>query len=55
VVAEGVETEEQRAFLTERMCGRLQGFLLSPPLPAEEFGELLRTGVAPPKAAEEDV
>ena len=44
VVAEGVETEEQRVFLTERLCPQLQGFLLSPPLPAEEFGALLRSG-----------
>jgi len=49
VVAEGVETEEQRIFLTERMCTLLQGFLLSPPLPPDEFGELLRTGIARPK------
>jgi EAL domain-containing protein (putative c-di-GMP-specific phosphodiesterase class I) len=45
VVAEGVETEEQRHFLTERTCPMLQGFLLSPPLPADAFGELLRTGI----------
>jgi diguanylate cyclase (GGDEF)-like protein len=44
VVAEGVETEEQRAFLTERGCPELQGFLLCPPLTADEFGVLLRNG-----------
>jgi EAL domain-containing protein (putative c-di-GMP-specific phosphodiesterase class I) len=49
VVAEGVETEEQRVFLTERMCPQLQGFLLSPPLAAEDFGALLRSGPAPRK------
>jgi diguanylate cyclase (GGDEF)-like protein len=49
VVAEGVETEEQRVFLTERMCPQLQGFLLSPPLSAEDFGALLRDGPAPHK------
>ena len=49
VVAEGVETEEQRVFLTERMCPQLQGFLLSPPLTADEFGALLRNGLAPRK------
>jgi len=47
VVAEGVETEEQRTYLTERMCSHLQGFLLCPPLPPDAFGELLRTGVVP--------
>jgi diguanylate cyclase (GGDEF)-like protein len=49
VVAEGVETEEQRVFLTERMCPQLQGFLLSQPLTAEDFGALLRNGPAPRK------
>jgi diguanylate cyclase (GGDEF)-like protein len=44
VVAEGVETEEQRIFLTERSCPQLQGFLLSPPLSAEDFAALLRNG-----------
>jgi diguanylate cyclase (GGDEF)-like protein len=38
VVAEGVETEEQRAFLIEHDCEELQGWLLSPPLAAAEFG-----------------
>ncbi len=46
VVAEGVETEEQRIFLTERSCPQLQGFLLSPPLTPDEFGALLRSGGA---------
>jgi diguanylate cyclase (GGDEF)-like protein len=47
VVAEGVETEDQRVFLTERGCPQLQGFLLSPPLSADDFGALLRTGGGP--------
>ena len=51
VVAEGVETEEQRLFLTERQCPQLQGFLLSAPLAAEEFGALLRKGPVPRKPA----
>jgi EAL domain-containing protein (putative c-di-GMP-specific phosphodiesterase class I) len=46
VVAEGVETEEQRTFLAERLCPQLQGFLLSPPLSADEFGALLRSDPA---------
>jgi diguanylate cyclase (GGDEF)-like protein len=49
VVAEGVETEEQRVFLTERSCPQLQGFLLGRPLPADEFGTLLRIGAASSK------
>jgi diguanylate cyclase (GGDEF)-like protein/PAS domain S-box-containing protein len=36
VVAEGVENEEQLAFLTARSCDRMQGYLFSHPLPARE-------------------
>jgi diguanylate cyclase (GGDEF)-like protein len=43
VVAEGVETEQQRLFLVERMCPELQGFLFSPALPGDEFAKLLRS------------
>ncbi len=42
VMAEGVETEEQRAFLAERGCHAYQGFLVSEPLPEEEFRDLVR-------------
>jgi diguanylate cyclase (GGDEF)-like protein len=37
VVAEGVETEAQRAFLVQRGCELIQGFLFSRPQPAEAF------------------
>jgi len=37
VVAEGVETEEQLAFLRRQHCEAIQGFLYSRPLPADEF------------------
>jgi EAL domain-containing protein (putative c-di-GMP-specific phosphodiesterase class I) len=53
VVAEGVETEEQRVFLAERMCPQFQGFLLSPPLSAEDFGALLRNGRPPRERSRE--
>jgi diguanylate cyclase (GGDEF)-like protein len=41
VVGEGVETEEQVEFLREHGCHELQGFLLSPPVPADELLGLL--------------
>lgn len=37
VVAEGVENEIQRAFLAERGCPVMQGYLFSRPLPAAEL------------------
>jgi diguanylate cyclase (GGDEF)-like protein/PAS domain S-box-containing protein len=37
VIAEGVETEEQREYLANLGCGAFQGFLFSRPLPIEEF------------------
>ncbi len=37
VVAEGVETQAQRDFLQERGCDLMQGYLLSPPVPADAF------------------
>lgn len=41
VVAEGVETEEQRAELVRLSCDRLQGFLLGMPTPAETAMRLI--------------
>jgi diguanylate cyclase (GGDEF)-like protein/PAS domain S-box-containing protein len=37
VVAEGVETAEQLAFLTKHGCGEAQGYLISRPVSAEDF------------------
>jgi len=37
MVAEGVETEEQRRFLESQGCHRLQGYHLGRPMPAEEL------------------
>ena len=46
VVAEGVETREQLAFLQAHHCQEGQGLYFSQPLTAEEFTELLRTSIA---------
>ncbi|MEC4256575.1 EAL domain-containing protein, partial [Escherichia coli] len=40
VVAEGVETAEQQAFLTGLGCNTLQGYLLGKPIPPEWISEL---------------
>ena len=37
VIAEGLETPEQLAFLTSNQCEEAQGYLISRPLPAEDF------------------
>jgi diguanylate cyclase (GGDEF)-like protein/PAS domain S-box-containing protein len=43
VVAEGVETPEQKAFLRDRACDQMQGYHFSKPIAPDEFAELLRT------------
>jgi EAL domain-containing protein (putative c-di-GMP-specific phosphodiesterase class I) len=42
VIAEGVETMEQEAFLRSHACDEMQGFLFSKPLRAREMASLLR-------------
>ena len=37
IVAEGVETDAQQAFLNKHACHEMQGFHFSRPIPAEEF------------------
>jgi len=52
-VAEGVETEQQRAFLVDRGCPLAQGFHLARPAPAEKVTALLearRSHAAPCRA-----
>ncbi|MDO8989737.1 MAG: EAL domain-containing protein [Sideroxyarcus sp.] len=42
VIAEGVETEEQRQILLNEGCHRYQGYLFGKPVPIEELDTLLR-------------
>jgi diguanylate cyclase (GGDEF)-like protein len=45
IVAEGVETEEQREYLLERECEYFQGFLFARPMPVEDVERLLQERV----------
>jgi EAL domain-containing protein (putative c-di-GMP-specific phosphodiesterase class I) len=42
LVAEGVETEEQKNHLVGRSCTTIQGFLFSKPLPSKELEQFVR-------------
>ncbi len=42
VIAEGVETEEQRQFLMSNGCSQYQGYLFGRPVPIEQFDALLK-------------
>lgn len=44
VIAEGVETEEQKSYLHLHHCDEMQGYLFSKPVPAKQFGLLLGKG-----------
>jgi EAL domain-containing protein (putative c-di-GMP-specific phosphodiesterase class I) len=44
VIAEGVENDEQLDFLREQGCDQVQGYLMSPPVSALEFEQLLDPG-----------
>jgi diguanylate cyclase (GGDEF)-like protein/PAS domain S-box-containing protein len=41
IVAEGVESEEQRQYLYRNRCDEMQGFYFAKPLPAAEFASML--------------
>ena len=42
VIAEGVETEEQKKFLVENGCHNIQGYLYAKPMPSDEMEEMLK-------------
>ena len=42
VIAEGVETEAQRLFLSEHGCALYQGYLFSRPIPVDQLGALVK-------------
>jgi diguanylate cyclase (GGDEF)-like protein/PAS domain S-box-containing protein len=44
VIAEGVENDEQLIFLRAYQCNAIQGFLFSPPVPADEIPRLVERG-----------
>jgi diguanylate cyclase (GGDEF)-like protein len=45
VIAEGVETPEELAFLRAYRCEEAQGYYFSRPVPAQQFAMLLRNGL----------
>ena len=47
VVAEGVETEEQLAYLREQGCDSIQGFLYSRPVPIEQMARFIGQRLLP--------
>jgi diguanylate cyclase (GGDEF)-like protein len=49
VVAGGVETQAQQAFLSAHACDQLQGYHFSKPVLPEQFAELLREHVPAPR------
>jgi EAL domain-containing protein (putative c-di-GMP-specific phosphodiesterase class I) len=46
VVAEGVETYEELAFLQAHRCDEAQGYYFSRPVVPEQFAKLLKTGIS---------
>ena len=47
VVAEGIETQGELAFLRDHDCDEGQGYYFSKPVPPQQFARLLKAGLAP--------
>jgi diguanylate cyclase (GGDEF)-like protein/PAS domain S-box-containing protein len=45
VIAEGVETQDELAFLQAHHCDEAQGYYFSRPVPPQQFAQLLKTGL----------
>jgi len=45
VVAEGVETQKELDFLKVHQCEEAQGYYFSPPVPPQQFAQLLKAGI----------
>jgi len=46
VIAEGVETEWQLAFLRDNNCDDVQGYFFSPPVPPKDIERFIAAGQA---------
>ena len=51
VIAEGVETDDQLAYLTSLRCDEYQGYLFSRPLPGDEVATLIRSRASDQRVA----
>jgi EAL domain-containing protein (putative c-di-GMP-specific phosphodiesterase class I) len=50
VIAEGVETEDERLFLMREGCEEVQGYLIGRPAPIAHYAELINAAAAPRRA-----
>ncbi|MBI3284831.1 MAG: EAL domain-containing protein [Burkholderiales bacterium] len=55
VVAEGVETEAQLAYLRTRHCDEMQGYYFARPMPAADFHAMLKEEKCLPQAPEREM
>ena len=47
LIAEGIETEQQLAYLVDNKCDLLQGFYFSQPIYPEDVADMLRQNFSP--------